>query len=134
MQTRRVGPFDEEPFVMVQVETAAAVTNIEAIAATDGVDGLYIGPADLGLGLGGVPAPNVNEIFDGTHPNAGVLEDAFKAVVAAATANGIAPGPHCGDGATAARALGEGFAFAAVASDLGLVGAGLHEHLAIARN
>jgi 4-hydroxy-2-oxoheptanedioate aldolase len=134
MQTRRVGPFDEEPFVMVQVETAAAVTNIEAIAATDGVDGLYIGPADLGLGLGGVPAPNVNEIFDGTHPNAGVLEDAFKAVVVAATANGIAPGLHCGDGATAARALGEGFAFAAVASDLGLVGAGLHEHLAIARN
>ncbi|HEY5890303.1 MAG TPA: aldolase/citrate lyase family protein [Acidimicrobiia bacterium] len=133
MQTRRLGPFDEEPFVMIQVETAGAVKDIQAIAAVDGVDGLYIGPADLGLGLGGVPAPDVNEVFEDSHPNAGILGDAFKAVVAAATANGIAPGLHCGDGASAARAFGEGFTFSAVASDLGLVGAGLREHLAIAR-
>ncbi len=133
MQTRRIGPFDEEPFVMIQVETAESVDNIDAVAATDGVDGLYVGPADLGLGLGGVPAPDVNEVFDGIHPNAGILGDAFKAVVAAASANGITPGLHCGDGASAARAFGEGFTFSAVASDLGLVGAGLLEHLAIAR-
>ena len=133
MQTRRVGPFDEAPFVLIQVETAGAVDDIEAIAAVDGVDGLYIGPADLGMGLGAVPAPNVNEVFDGTHPHAGILGRAFGAVVAAATANGIAPGLHCGDGASAARAFSEGFTFAAVASDLGLVGVGLREHLAIAR-
>jgi 4-hydroxy-2-oxoheptanedioate aldolase len=118
---------------MIQVETAAAVTDIDAIAAVDGVDGLYIGPADLGLGLGGVPAPDVNEVFDGTHPNAGVLAEAFKAVVAAAKENGIAPGLHCGDGASAARALTEGFTFAAVAADLGLVATGLNEQLGVAR-
>ncbi len=133
MQTRRTGPFDEEPFVMIQVETAAAVTDINAIAAVDGVDGLYIGPADLGLGLGGVPAPDVNEVFDATLQNAGVLGDAFRAVVSAASANGIAAGLHCGDGASAARALVEGFTFAAVAADLGLVTTGLNEQLGIAR-
>lgn len=133
MQTRRIGPFDEDAFVMIQVETLGAVENIEAIAATDGVDGLYIGPADLGLGLGGMPASDVNEVFDGTHPNAGVLEDAFKTVVAAASANGIAPGLHCGDGASAARALAEGFTFAAVASDLGLIATGSTQQLGAAR-
>lgn len=134
MQTRRIGPFDEEPFVMIQVETAGAVRDIEAIAAVDGVDGLYIGPADLGLGIGGTPAPDVNEVFDGTHPNSGLLGDAFKAVVTAATDNGITPGLHCGDGASAARAFREGFTFAAVGSDLGLISGGLREHLAIARH
>ncbi len=133
MQTRRIGPFDEDAFVIIQVETAGAVENIEAIAAVDGVDGLYIGPADLGLGVGGVPAPDVNEVFDGTHPNAKLLGDAFKAVVSAATDNGIAPGLHCGDGASAAKAFGEGFTFAAVGSDLGLISAGLRRHLDIAR-
>jgi 4-hydroxy-2-oxoheptanedioate aldolase len=134
MQTRRVGPFDEPPFVALQVETEGAVEEIEAIAAVDGVDALYIGPADLGLGLGGEPAPDVNAVFDATHPNASRLREAFGVVVAAAQANGIIAGIHVGDGETAARARIEGFRFSSVSVDVGLVASGLATELAAARH
>src|ERR671919_1302567 len=42
----------EEICVLVQVETQAALDNIEAICAVDGVDGVFIGPADLHASLG----------------------------------------------------------------------------------
>jgi 4-hydroxy-2-oxoheptanedioate aldolase len=134
MQTRRVGPFDEPPYVVIQVETAAAVESIDAIAAVNGVDALYIGPADLGLGLGGEPAPNVDDVFDGSHPNATALANAFRAVVDAAEANGIVPGLHTASGERSARAVDEGFRMTSVAVDLGLIGVGLREQLETARN
>lgn len=133
MQTRRVGPFDEEPFVVIQVETAGAVADIAAIAGVEGVDALYIGPADLGLGLGGSPASDVDEVWDGIHEYSDLLSAAFAAVIDAADANGIVAGLHCGNGASSARAVAEGFRMTSVAVDLGLIGAGLREQLEIAR-
>lgn len=133
MQTRRVGAFDHAPFVAIQIETAAAVGYVDAIAAVDGVDALYIGPADLGLGLGGEPAADVNEVFDGTHPLSDDLTAAFSAVVAECRGHGIVAGLHVGDGATAARAREHGFTFASVSSDVGLVGSGLTEELRVAK-
>ena len=133
MQTRRIGPFDEAPYVVVQVETAGAVRDIEAIAAVDGVDGLYIGPADLGLGLGGSPAPDVDAVFGATHEHAIELAAAFGSVIEAASANGIVAGLHCGNGASAARAVAQGFRMTSVAVDLGLIGTGLREQLELAR-
>jgi len=104
-QPRRLGPFDERPYVVIQVETSAAIADIDAIAGVDGVDALYIGPADLGLGLGGAPAPDVVDVFDGTHPNASVLRTAFDAVVAAGRRHDVVPGLHWGNGASAAPAV-----------------------------
>ena len=42
---------NRETFVVVQIETPQAVENADAIAAVDGIDGLFIGPADLTLRL-----------------------------------------------------------------------------------
>jgi 4-hydroxy-2-oxoheptanedioate aldolase len=42
----------EEICLLVQVETQAALDEIEAIASVDGVDGIFIGPADLSASLG----------------------------------------------------------------------------------
>src|SRR5262245_62207704 len=42
----------EEICVLVQVETQTALDNLERIAAVDGVDGVFIGPADLHASLG----------------------------------------------------------------------------------
>jgi 4-hydroxy-2-oxoheptanedioate aldolase len=134
MQTRRVGPFDERPFVVIQVETAGAVSDIESIAAVEGVDALYIGPADLGLALGGVPAPNVDTVFDGSHENADTLVSAFDAVVEAARANDVRPGLHVHNGAAGARAREHGFRMSSVATDVGLVGFGLGRELETARD
>jgi 4-hydroxy-2-oxoheptanedioate aldolase len=41
-----------EPLCLVMIETAEAMQNVDAIAATPGVDGLFLGPVDLGLSLG----------------------------------------------------------------------------------
>lgn len=133
MQTLRIGAFEHAPFVAIQIETAAAVGYVDAIAAVDGVDALYIGPADLGLGLGGEPAADVNEVFDGTHALSDELTAAFSAVVAECRGHGIVAGLHVGNGATAARALEHGFTFASVSADVGLVGTGLANQLRAAR-
>jgi 4-hydroxy-2-oxoheptanedioate aldolase len=45
-----------EPLCMVMIETAEALDNLEEIAATPGVDGLFVGPVDLALSLGLGPA------------------------------------------------------------------------------
>jgi len=133
MQTRRVGPFDEDPNVVIQVETAGAMADIDAIASVDGVDALYIGPADLGLGLVGTPTPDVDDVFDGTHDHATEMRDAFSSVIQTAVANGVRPGLHCGNGNSSARAIQEGFAMTSVAVDIGLVATGLREQLEAAR-
>ncbi len=42
---------NRETFLVVQIETPQAVDNVEEIAAVPGVDGLFVGPGDLGLRL-----------------------------------------------------------------------------------
>jgi len=46
------GGAPQEPLCMVMIETAEAIDNLDAIAATPGVDGLFVGPVDLALALG----------------------------------------------------------------------------------
>jgi len=43
---------EEELCLLVQIESRLGLDNLEAIARTDGVDGVFIGPADLAAGLG----------------------------------------------------------------------------------
>lgn len=135
MQTDRVDPFatDYRPLCAIQVETTSALADLEAIASVDGVDWLYIGPADLGLSVGGVPAPEVLSVFDGTHPLADQLISAFSALVETAGAHGKLPGLHCGSGAAAIEAMSHGFAVACVTSDLIEVQNGMHQQLRLAR-
>lgn len=42
---------NRETFLVVQIETPEAIENVEAIAAVPGVDGMFVGPGDLGLRL-----------------------------------------------------------------------------------
>jgi 4-hydroxy-2-oxoheptanedioate aldolase len=132
MQTRRVGPFAETPYVVIQVETAGSVDAIDEIAAVEGVDCLYIGPADLGLGLGGSPA-QAGAVLDGSAPNGSQMRTAFTAVIEAGRRRGVRTGVHCLDGGAAARANQEGFTFTAVAVDLSLMTSGLAAELERAR-
>ncbi|TDE02211.1 HpcH/HpaI aldolase family protein [Jiangella asiatica] len=110
----RIGPApaaaNAHVLCVVMVETMTALDNVEAIAATPGLDGVYVGPSDLTLALGGASSTDAAV--------AGALDEAAARVAAAAEANGIAAGIHCPDGATAHRRLGQGFTFATVSSDL----------------
>lgn len=53
---------DAEICLLVQVETAEALRNIEAIAAVPGVDGIFIGPADLAASMGHPGNPGAPEV------------------------------------------------------------------------
>lgn len=55
----------EEPLLLVMVETAEAMGNLDAIAATPGLDGILIGPVDLALSMGlGLRLEMPGEILD----------------------------------------------------------------------
>jgi len=72
----------DEICVIVQVETRAALGQIDAIAAVDGVDGLFIGPSDLAADLG--------HLGDNGHPEVrAAIEDAIGRIRAAGKAAGI---------------------------------------------
>lgn len=104
----------DELCLLVQVETAEALDQIEAIAAVDGIDGIFIGPADLSASLG-YPGqarhPDVNRIID----------DAIRRIRAC----GKAPGILMVDEARARECLDLGAQFVAVALDTILLRDGL---------
>lgn len=103
----------EEICVLVQVETQSALKNIEAICAIDGVDGVFIGPADLHASMG----------YAGETANAGVkplIDDAIRRIRKA----GKAPGILTPNEADARHWLECGALFVAVGSDAGILARG----------
>ena len=118
----------DEAACVVMIETAEGLANVDAIAATPGVDAIYIGPGDLALSLGLSAWAE-----DWTADEARVHADAIETIRAAAMRHGVAPGIHTGDGATARRYLDQGFLMVTVASELGLITLGATAHLALAR-
>jgi 4-hydroxy-2-oxoheptanedioate aldolase len=103
----------EEICVLVQVETRAALERVEAIAAVEGVDGIFIGPGDLSADMGFVGNPS--------HPS--VLETIAKTIERIKAA-GKAPGILTSVESEIQRWLGIGALFIAVGSDVGILARG----------
>lgn len=100
----------EELCVLVQVETRQALDNIEAIAAVEGIDGIFIGPADLSSDMG--------QLGNLSHPEVlAAISDAIRRIIAAGKPAGILTGVE----AEAKRWLAEGATFVAVGSDVGVL-------------
>jgi 4-hydroxy-2-oxoheptanedioate aldolase len=125
--SRRLEGVDDVACV-VMIETAEGVRNADAIAATPGVDAIYIGPGDLALGLG---LSAWGE--DWSHEEAQLHNEAVERILAACRRHNVAPGMHTGDGTTAAQFVARGFLMVTVISDLGLLGSGGRAELAKAR-
>lgn len=70
---------DAEICVMVQVESRHAVDNVAAIAAVEGVDGVFVGPADLSADMGHLGAPGHPEVRRAIEGALGVIRRAGKA-------------------------------------------------------
>lgn len=102
----------EQVFIAVMVETKTGLDNVEEIAATEGVDAVYVGPNDLALALG---VPGDYEPQDPVH-----LEALARIRQACAAAGKIA-GIHCVNGAMAGRRLTQGFRMTTVINDVALV-------------
>ena len=67
---------------MVQVETVRGLASLDAIASVDGVDGVFIGPADLSASMGHIGQPRHPEVV-------AAIEDAIARTLARGKASGI---------------------------------------------
>lgn len=66
----------EEPLCIAMIETAEAMANLEAIAATPGLDGLLVGPVDLALSMGlGLSLEMPEQVLDAIERVANVCRD-----------------------------------------------------------
>ena len=97
---------------IAMIETEQALENLDDILATPGLDGIYIGPSDLGLSLGCPPT------LDPTEPR---VTEAIKAILDAALKHGVSPGIHCGSSAGASRMIGLGFRLVTILGDARLM-------------
>jgi 4-hydroxy-2-oxoheptanedioate aldolase len=117
--------FDEQLFVAVQIESAQAVENVEAIMSTPGVDGCWLGPSDLALSLGFHP----DEM--GEHEeHARALERVVEACRNTGKIPGIA-GLGIDDAVQKAKL---GFQFITAGSDIGFILSGAAAGLETLRN
>jgi 4-hydroxy-2-oxoheptanedioate aldolase len=107
--------FEDEILVFAMIETAEAMENLEAIAATPGLDALYIGPADLTLAMTG---RTHRTGFDREEPE---IINAIQRILAAAHAAGIRAALHCGTAEYALRAKAWGFDLVTVSNDVRLM-------------
>ncbi|MCD6076285.1 MAG: 4-hydroxy-2-oxo-heptane,7-dioate aldolase [Ramlibacter sp.] len=73
---------NDQVCLLVQAETREAIENLDAIAAVEGVDGVFIGPSDLSAAFGHVGDPWHPEMQD-------IIADAFRRIQAAGKAVGI---------------------------------------------
>jgi 4-hydroxy-2-oxoheptanedioate aldolase len=107
-----------EMLAIAMIETAQGLANVEAIVATPGLDGVYIGPSDLSLSMGGPP---------GQDSDAPSLMAAFDRILAACKAAGVRIGVHTNSMAYSQKMLERGFDLVTVGSDTRYMGAGRRE-------
>ncbi|HJW10516.1 MAG TPA: aldolase/citrate lyase family protein [Albitalea sp.] len=108
--------------VIVQLETAQAVEQLEKVAAVDGVDALFIGPADLSASMG--------HVGNATHP---AVMELMSQAVRRCKALGKPIGTLGATPELVAQYRAAGFDYVAVASDLGLMMRGAQAALAALR-
>ncbi len=105
---------NETVLAIAMIETRAALDNLDEILGVPGLDGIYVGPSDLALALGGTPKA------DQTDPK---VVEAISHICAAAKARGVVPGIHCAAPAYAKTMIDLGFQLVTLATDNTLLAA-----------
>lgn len=111
--------------VLAMIETREALANLDAILNVEGIDGVYVGPSDLGLSLGYEPT---------LEPTAPEVLDAIRLIGSRARDLGRIAGIHTGSPAMIRTVLGQGFHFASLLTDVRLFVSALAGQLAEVRN
>jgi 4-hydroxy-2-oxoheptanedioate aldolase len=125
----RIGPkpaeADATVLCLAMIETPEGLENVKEICAVPGIDGVYIGPSDLCLAVGGKfpNDPDVAEEFNA----------ALVTIREAAQTAGVIAAIHTASGELAAQRISEGFTFVTVASDLTHLEIAAANHLSTAR-
>lgn len=114
LQAPRTAPVDylrdanEGTLAFAMIETATALGNVDKIAATSGIDGLFVGPYDLATALSAGKAQDTQ---------APTVEQAIDKICTAAKAVGKIPGIYCRDAESAVGMAQRGFQFVVAGND-----------------
>ena len=124
----RIGPVPADAnaatLVFAMIETPDGLKNVKEICGTPGLDGIYVGPSDLAIAVGGA--------FPGDPAIEAEFNAALEAIAEAAASAGVAAGIHTASGDIAAQRLRQGYTFTTVASDLTHLELAAKAHLAAA--
>jgi 4-hydroxy-2-oxoheptanedioate aldolase len=118
---------DKEVLCLAMIETAEAFKNLDEIVSTPGLDGVYIGPADLTLGLTG------RKYATGFDREESEMVEAIKTILDKAHKAGIRAALHCGTPTYAAKAVGWGFDLVTISNDVRLLAGAAQASVAQAR-
>jgi 4-hydroxy-2-oxoheptanedioate aldolase len=123
LNARYLHEANERVTLIVQIESRAGLDNIEEISAVDGVDALFIGPADLAASLGHIGDPLHSEV-----------QEAIAQAKAAIDRSGKPAGIFAVSVEDARNRIDQGFRFISVGTDIGLLLAGASEVLNAVRS
>ncbi|MBO0795634.1 MAG: 2-dehydro-3-deoxyglucarate aldolase [Ktedonobacteraceae bacterium] len=115
---------NDEILVVVQIESATAIRNLDEILSVPGIDAAFVGPSDLHAQLGFPPS------YDGTEPE---FVEALERVKASARKHNIATGIMSGNGAGAAERVRQGFQMVCVTTDINSMSSAATQNLRTAR-
>ncbi len=118
------GALEARASVYVMIETAAALPALTEICSVPGLAGVYVGPADLAISLGG----DVSGMWRDAH----VLE-AIEGIASATVDAGLVAGIHAGSGAVGKRMAQWGFRLLTLSSESQSLREGAAAHLAEAK-
>ena len=110
---------NQTTFIAVQAESPQAIENLESIASTPGVDAIFVGPADLSVGMG-IPGQI-------THPKE---VEAIEKVLAICQKHDVVPGIHMSKRETLKNWIRRGMRFVTFSSDVDLLARAAQESLA----
>ena len=110
---------------LAMIETVEALENVEKIAATEGLTGIYIGPSDLSISMGFNPG------LDRVEPE---MISAINKIYDACKNNKIKVGIHCLSTSYLKEKLSNGYDLATLASDVRIYAEGLSNRIKEARS
>lgn len=116
MNRQYVAEANDDVCVLVQVESTLALLNLDSILAVDGVDGVFIGPADLSAAMGYLGNPE--------HP---LVQKEIESAIMKISKAGKAPGILTTNRDLAKRYLELGARFVAVGTDGSVLASGVSE-------
>lgn len=109
---------NDEVLCFAMIETAEGIENLEEIVATPGLDGIYVGPNDLAIGVSNGELPPAT---DREEPH---MQNLLKKIAATAHEHGRIACLHCASADGAARGVTWGYNLVTVVTDVALLGAG----------
>jgi 4-hydroxy-2-oxoheptanedioate aldolase len=118
----RLSGGSDQPLVLVMVETATALDDLDALLMVEGLDGVYVGPGDLALSM------NLDGA-DGREDLRGVV----SSIIARSGAAGVPVGVHAYNGKDAAGYAAEGATIVTVSVDAVSLGEAMAHDLEVAR-